>query len=149
MRSRIPVKIISFLSLVLVIATAYGLSIGPGTCWGGVNYKTTLRNPTPYPVRVVLLVDKLVVKEERERATIQPNGSYTWETGALCPVYFEGEIMNPATEEYVDMQRWSLLYNYHTTSSGEFPLCGSSSWSVCRKRGKDTVNDGDFGFCKQ
>ncbi len=56
----------------------------------GINYKTTITNQTNVRIPVQLYTYRLMVYSE-EYVWIEPGESYTYETGAWCPIGFEGE----------------------------------------------------------
>jgi hypothetical protein len=117
---------------------------------GAVNWKTTVKNPTKYQVRVGLW-DLFGKNLSGGYIYIQPGGSTTMETGANCPAMLFGNIQ--------DGSNWRALMSCDclgTCYSSENPAtlyatcCWDITFKICQKAGQgfSEVRPFDYGFCK-
>jgi hypothetical protein len=118
---------------------------------GGINYKVTVSNPTDKTCSAWVMVEKGYVQSSEETVTISPGGSYTWETGALCPCGLKGKVYDPVGKEWRLMQCTNMYGNRSdcNTGLGNMAVCASQSFTIERKEGVTEVRDYDYGFRKQ
>ena len=117
---------------------------------GGINYKVTVNNPTDQKFRVWLRIEKGYAQTAEQTALLQPGGSYTWETGALCPCGLQGKVFDPVGREWRWMQCVNMYGNRSDcdTGVGNVAVCASQSFTIERKRGVTEVREFDYGFRK-
>ena len=111
-------------------------------------FDVTIKNGTPYRIRVFVYVTKDYRNDESGYGDLGPGVSYTFKTGGWCPSGMEGFVRYDVGETR-EIASTSIL-GHETGRSWFSPGCWNSSWTVCRKRGTEgtPVQDRDYGFCR-
>ena len=119
----------------------------------GVNIRITLRNPTPYMVKVVMTsVDAMMQPHKSDERLIGSGGSHYWDCQTSFPDNFSGKMYNPSTKQWLKLKSWCLLANTPT----EYLFCApglgkTTTWRICLYWGTQTSLPFEYshGFCKE
>lgn len=109
-----------------VSLTGQGAASAPAN---GINYKITVTNAVDREVPVTLYTSHLFVHAE-ETVWVKPGDSYTYETGAYCPMGIMGYLPEEEDPEIHFRGKTCRGEEGDTFGKWSFPCCASSQWRV-------------------
>lgn len=127
-------RLTGFAVLVMVLFSLTSLSLA---------YDVTVKNDEVAEYVKVTLYISTVNNVEFSTLFIPKGGSVTFKTGGWCPSGLKGYA------EPIGLAKTLESTNMYGHNSAFVAVCSGSSWKICRKHGTGTLNDNDFGFCKQ
>jgi hypothetical protein len=118
----------------------------PAAAGGGVNWQVKVKNPTQWECSVRV---NTVSIESYRWLTIDPGGSKTADTGALCPGGLGGYCVISFFPYKTFILQQTDMQGTPMSSAWGGAACWNHSMKICKKKGDDAnPQDGDYSFCK-
>jgi len=127
---------------VIVLELVLGFSV-PSHAW-----QVQVRNDTSQNANVDIYISS-IFNYKVGSIIIVPGATGTIDTGGWCPSGLTGAFVGNQKQLISNLASTSCL-GHEIGPAGFSACCWNSSWTICRKRGDDqSINDKDYGFCKQ